>query len=100
MNKSEKFLAKWNRYRKYGKVKYILIFGVLLESLYVLLFMTLIFPMVDYNFNFQYYSWLTFIKNATIGVIIGPIIGFITSYTQWNYNEDRYNTIMSHSKKL
>lgn len=100
MNKSEKFLTKWNRYRKYGKVKYILIFGVLLESLYCLLFMTLILPMVDYNFNFQYYSWLTFIKNATIGVIIGPIIGFITSYTLWNYNEDKYATIMAHRKKL
>lgn len=100
MNKSEKFLTKWNKYRKYGKVKYILIFGVLLESLYVLLLMTLILPMLDYSFNFQYYSWFNFIKNACIGIIVGPIIGFITGYTQWNANEHRYATVMQHEDRL
>lgn len=100
MNEHEKFLKNWNRYRKYGKSKYILLFGVVFDSLSCLLIMTLILPMVKYNFNFQHYTWLIFIKNVTIGVIVGPIIGLIFGYTRWNYNEDRYATIMTHTKKL
>lgn len=100
MSESEKFFKKWNKYRQHGKVKYILLFGVLIDTLYFLLFVTLIFPMLKYNFNFYRYSWFSFIKNVGIGITVGPIIGFITGYTQWNANEHRYATMMEHEDRL
>ncbi len=100
MSESEKFLKKWNKCRHHGKVKYILLFGVLIDTLYFLLFITLILPMLKYNFNFNHYSWFNFIKNVGIGITVGPIIGFITGYTQWNANEQRYATVMEHEDRL
>lgn len=100
MSDSEKFLEKWNKYRQLGKVKYVLLFGVLIDTLYFLLFITLILPMLKYNFNFHYYSWFNFIKNAAIGITVGPIIGFITGYTQWNANEHRHAAVMEHEDRL
>lgn len=94
MDDSRAFCKKWERYREYGRFKYILIFGILIDNLISIPVFAIVIPLIKYNFDFQQYLLHGFISNTIIGISVGTIVGFVSAYTKWNRNQDRYENII------
>ncbi|RED59247.1 hypothetical protein [Cohnella lupini] len=79
----EQFIRKWEKKRKLGKQKYILLYGVVLIGMSV----TILLSLIDLIFN-----GTVSIVYLLGRILIFPTIGSVIADRRWEKNEKKYIT--------
>lgn len=91
MKDTKKFIKRWSKSRKKGKLKYVLTFSIIMG---LVMFVSSMFGRLIANgfsiFSMEYYWDMPLA--SFIGGFIGGVFG---SKIRWNKNEEKYNVLIN-----
>lgn len=90
MNSEDKFLKRWEKERKKGKLSYIIRWGLLFYGGSFFLIWTFLAPFIDSGFTFNFIYKETFILKLIVFGIVSLLFGLFMSYINWSSFERRY----------
>ena len=87
---------KWARIRRLGKLRYMIIYGIVLWGLPVAVLYVFITTFLDNNFSIQQVLQSAllrrlFFAKLFISLTLFPTCGFAVSWWLWDYNEKKYS---------
>ncbi len=77
---------KWQKIRKKGKLRYIIMHGLLGWGVTAGLIYAIVNSLVESGFNLVQFFSMEFYMNLSIAMVIFPIVGIFQSYYTWRKN--------------
>lgn len=90
MNSEEKFLKRWEKSRKKGKLSYIIRWGLLFYGGTFFLIWTFLAPFIENGYNFSFIHKGTFILKLIVFGVVSSLFGLLMGYLNWGSFERRY----------